>query len=54
MNRSENNLKKTCLRIDEETWKKFKIECINKGISANEQITRLISDFMNSAGVHNR
>lgn len=54
MNRSENNLKKTCLRIDEEMWKKFKIECINKGISANEQITRLISEFMSGAGISNR
>lgn len=54
MSNSENNLKKTCLRIDEELWKKFKIQCINKGISANEQLNRLVYEFINRSESFNK
>ena len=46
MKGNKEGLTKTCLRIDEETWKNFKIMCINNGISANEQLNRLVSEFM--------
>lgn len=44
MARSNENLTKTCLRIDVNTWKKFKIMCINQGVSANELLTRMIHE----------
>ena len=37
-------LTKTCLRIDENIWREFKIMCINQGVSANEQLTKLVID----------
>lgn len=39
---SNNKITKTCLRIDFDTWKKFKIMCINQGVSANELLTRMV------------
>lgn len=44
MARNTDNITKTCLRIDVDTWKKFKIMCINQGISANELLTRMVED----------
>lgn len=44
MARSNENLTKTCLRIDVNTWKKFKIMCINQGVSANELLTRMVHE----------
>lgn len=41
---SNDKLTKTCLRIDETTWKKFKIMCINQGVSANEQLTKMVHE----------
>ncbi len=38
---------KTCLRIDETIWKQFKIMCINKGVSANEQLTKMVHEKVN-------
>lgn len=37
---------KTCLRIDMETWKKFKIQCITQGCSANETLNKLIEKYI--------
>lgn len=37
---------KTCLRIDTDLWKKFKIDCINQGCSANDKLTDLVEHHM--------
>lgn len=44
MARDNDNITKTCLRIDVDTWKKFKIMCINQGISANELLTKMVNE----------
>lgn len=44
MARDNYNITKTCLRIDVDTWKKFKIMCINQGISANELLTKMVNE----------
>lgn len=44
MTRNSDNITKTCLRIDVDTWKRFKIMCINQGVSANELLTKMVID----------
>ena len=44
MARDNDNITKTCLRIDVDTWKRFKIMCINQGVSANELLTKMVID----------
>ena len=44
MTRNSGNITKTCLRIDVDTWKRFKIMCINQGVSANELLTKMVID----------
>lgn len=44
MTRNSDNITKTCLRIDVDTWKRFKIMCINQGLSANELLTRMVNE----------
>jgi len=34
--------KSTTIRVDEETWKQFKKDCIDKGTSASNEIDKLI------------
>lgn len=51
--RDNDNLIKTCLRIDVDTWKKFKIMCINQGLSANEALTRMVNEKLKKMEVVN-
>jgi len=38
--------KKTSITIDSELWRKFRIACLKKGLTATEVFTRLISEWL--------
>jgi len=38
--------KKTSIRIDSELWRKFRIACLEKGLTATEVFTKLIRDWL--------
>jgi len=38
--------KKTSIRIDSELWRKFRIACLEKGLTATEMFTRLIKEWL--------
>jgi len=38
--------KKTSIRIDSELWKKFRIACLEKGLTATEVFSRLIAEWL--------
>jgi len=38
--------KKTSIRIDSELWKKFRIACLEKGLTATEVFTKLIRNWL--------
>jgi len=39
-------VKKTSISIDRELWRKFRIRCLEKGLTATEVFTRLISEWL--------
>jgi len=38
--------KKTSIRIDSELWRKFRIACLERGLTATEMFTRLIREWL--------
>jgi len=38
--------KKTSIRVDAELWKRFRIRCLEKGLTATEVFTKLIKEWL--------
>jgi len=38
--------KKTSITVDSELWRKFRIACLEKGLTATEMFTRLIREWL--------
>jgi len=38
--------KKTSIRVDERLWRKFRVRCLEKGLTATEVFTRLIREWL--------
>jgi len=39
-------MKGVSMRLPAEVWQKFKIKCIEDGVSSTEKIYRLVTDFL--------